>query len=47
MAGPFALVLVLPIRAYRLILSPCVGMPCLFRSTCYEYALEALYVHGD
>ncbi|MEO0429588.1 MAG: membrane protein insertion efficiency factor YidD [Pseudomonadota bacterium] len=46
MAGPFALVLALPIRAYRLILSPWVGMHCRFRPTCSEYALGALSVHG-
>jgi hypothetical protein len=43
---PLAAVLALPIRAYRLILSPWVGMHCRFRPTCSEYALEALRRHG-
>ncbi|MEM9146334.1 MAG: membrane protein insertion efficiency factor YidD [Pseudomonadota bacterium] len=36
----------LPIRAYRLVLSPWVGMHCRFQPTCSAYALEALERHG-
>ncbi len=36
----------LPIRAYRLLLSPWVGMHCRFQPTCSAYALEALEKHG-
>lgn len=36
----------LPIRAYRLILSPWVGMHCRYDPTCSRYALEALETHG-
>ena len=43
---PLARVLALPIRAYRLVLSPWVGMHCRFRPTCSEYALDALRRHG-
>ncbi|MGF1500406.1 MAG: membrane protein insertion efficiency factor YidD [Paracoccaceae bacterium] len=43
---PLAWILALPIRAYRLVLSPWVGMHCRFRPTCSEYALEALARHG-
>jgi hypothetical protein len=43
---PLARVLALPIRAYRLVLSPWVGMHCRFRPTCSEYALDALARHG-
>ncbi len=39
-------VLQLPIRAYRLLLSPWVGMHCRYQPTCSAYALEALEVHG-
>ncbi|MEL6575156.1 MAG: membrane protein insertion efficiency factor YidD [Pseudomonadota bacterium] len=46
MGGPLAIVIALPIRAYRLVLSPWVGMHCRFRPTCSEYALEALATHG-
>ena len=41
-----ARLLVLPIRAYRLVLSPWVGRSCRFDPTCSAYALEALERHG-
>lgn len=41
-----AWLLSLPIRAYRLVLSPWVGMHCRFQPTCSAYALEALERHG-
>jgi putative membrane protein insertion efficiency factor len=41
-----ARVLALPIRAYRLLLSPWVGHSCRFEPTCSAYALEALERHG-
>ncbi|MEO1471226.1 MAG: membrane protein insertion efficiency factor YidD, partial [Pseudomonadota bacterium] len=41
-----ARLLALPIRAYRLVLSPWVGMHCRFRPTCSEYGLQALETHG-
>jgi len=44
--SPLARVLALPVRAYRLVLSPWVGMHCRFRPTCSEYALDALAEHG-
>ena len=43
---PAAWLLALPVRAYRLLLSPWVGMHCRFRPTCSEYALDALRTHG-
>lgn len=43
---PPAFVLSLPIRAYRLLLSPWVGHGCRFQPTCSAYALEALHKHG-
>lgn len=43
---PVARLLALPIRAYRLVLSPWVGMHCRFQPTCSEYALDALRRHG-
>lgn len=39
-------VLIIPIRAYRLILSPWVGHSCRFQPTCSAYAIEALETHG-
>lgn len=36
----------IPVRAYRLVLSPWVGMHCRFQPTCSAYALEALEKHG-
>lgn len=36
----------LPIRAYRLLLSPWIGHYCRYQPTCSVYALEALERHG-
>lgn len=44
--SPAAWVLALPVRAYRLVASPWVGMHCRFQPTCSAYALEALEAHG-
>lgn len=43
---PLAHVVALPVRAYRLILSPWVGFNCRYQPTCSAYALEALEKHG-
>ncbi len=43
---PFAFVLALPVRAYRLIFSPWVGFNCRYHPTCSVYAMEALQKHG-
>lgn len=43
---PFAFVLSLLVRAYRIFGSPLVGMHCRYQPTCSEYALEALQKHG-
>ncbi|HVL19734.1 MAG TPA: membrane protein insertion efficiency factor YidD [Amaricoccus sp.] len=43
---PLAHALALPVRAYRLVLSPWVGHACRFEPTCSAYALEALARHG-
>jgi len=43
---PLAYLLSLPVRAYRLVLSPWVGRSCRFQPTCSEYALDALRLHG-
>ena len=44
--SPLARIAALPVRAYRLLLSPWVGMNCRFQPTCSAYALEALERHG-
>jgi putative membrane protein insertion efficiency factor len=44
--SPAARLLALPIRAYRLVLSPLLGPNCRFQPTCSAYALEALGRHG-
>ncbi len=41
-----ARILALPVRAYRLVLSPWVGNSCRYQPTCSAYALEALERHG-
>lgn len=43
---PLAYLVSLPIKAYRLVLSPWVGHGCRFQPTCSAYALEALEKHG-
>ncbi|TCP40448.1 membrane protein insertion efficiency factor YidD [Rhodovulum marinum] len=43
---PLARLVALPIRAYRLILSPWIGFNCRYQPTCSAYALEALEKHG-
>lgn len=43
---PLAWLLSLPVRFYRLFLSPWLGRSCRFEPTCSAYALEALRVHG-
>ncbi len=44
--SPLAFALSLPVRAYRLLLSPWVGHGCRHQPTCSAYALEALERHG-
>ncbi|MEM9247251.1 MAG: membrane protein insertion efficiency factor YidD [Pseudomonadota bacterium] len=44
--SPLARVIALPIRGYRLLLSPWLGHACRFQPTCSVYALEALERHG-
>jgi putative membrane protein insertion efficiency factor len=43
---PGAWLLALPVRAYRLLLSPWIGHHCRYTPTCSAYALEALRRHG-
>ncbi|ARE40930.1 Protein YidD [Rhodovulum sp. P5] len=44
--SPLAHLFALPIRAYRVVLSPLVGFNCRYQPTCSAYALEALEKHG-
>lgn len=43
---PAAWLLSLPVRGYRLFLSPWLGHSCRYQPTCSAYALEALERHG-
>lgn len=43
---PAAHLLALPVRFYRLVLSPLLGHSCRFQPSCSAYALEALESHG-
>ncbi len=44
--SPLGWILSLPVRAYRVVLSPWVGFNCRYDPTCSAYALEALDKHG-
>lgn len=44
--SPAARLVAMPVRAYRLLLSPWIGHGCRFQPTCSAYALEALDRHG-
>lgn len=46
MMTPAAYLLSLPVRAYRLVLSPYVGHGCRYQPTCSAYAMDALERHG-
>jgi putative membrane protein insertion efficiency factor len=43
---PFALLVSLPVRAYRATFSSWVGFNCRYQPTCSAYAMEALEKHG-
>jgi putative membrane protein insertion efficiency factor len=43
---PLAFALSLPVRLYRVTLSPLIGHNCRYQPTCSAYALEALERHG-
>ena len=44
--SPLAHIVALPVRAYRMILAPWVGMSCRYHPTCSAYSLDALEKHG-
>ena len=46
MMSPLAHIVALPVRAYRMLISPWLGMSCRYQPTCSAYALEALEKHG-
>ena len=43
---PLAFIISVPVRGYRLFLSPWLGRSCRFQPTCSAYAMEALEKHG-
>lgn len=44
--NPLAFVISLPIRFYRLVISPMIGTNCRYTPTCSTYAMESLHKHG-
>jgi uncharacterized protein len=45
-SSPAGVLLALPIRAYRLLLSPLLPPSCRFLPTCSDFTVEALQRHG-
>ena len=43
---PTAYIVSIPVRFYRLVISPLIGSNCRFHPTCSSYTLEALEKHG-
>ena len=43
---PMAYIVSIPVRFYRLVISPLIGSNCRYHPTCSSYALEALEKHG-
>lgn len=43
---PGAFLISLPIRFYRMVISPMIGSNCRYTPTCSTYAMEALNKHG-
>ncbi|MBO7247817.1 MAG: membrane protein insertion efficiency factor YidD [Bacteroidaceae bacterium] len=46
MTAILAKILILPIKFYRLCISPMLPPSCRFTPTCSQYAIEALSKHG-
>lgn len=44
--SPLAFIISLPVRFYRLVISPLLGSNCRYTPTCSTYAMEALRKHG-
>ena len=44
--SPMAKVAAVPVRVYKLVISPFIGANCRYQPTCSVYALEALERHG-
>jgi hypothetical protein len=43
---PAAYIASIPVRFYRLVISPLIGSNCRYHPTCSSYTLEALDKHG-
>ena len=43
---PIAYIVSIPVRFYRLVISPLIGSNCRYHPTCSSYTLEALDKHG-
>ena len=41
-----SMIILLPIYAYRLMISPFLGVNCRFQPSCSEYAIDAIRLHG-
>ncbi|MEM7549099.1 MAG: membrane protein insertion efficiency factor YidD [Bacteroidota bacterium] len=46
MNNPISKVLILPIKAYQLIISPWLPRSCRFTPTCSSYSIHAIKKHG-
>ena len=41
-----SMIILLPVYAYRLMISPLLGVNCRFQPSCSEYAIDAIRLHG-
>ena len=41
-----ASILIIPIKAYQILISPLLGPSCRFTPTCSQYAIEAIQKYG-
>lgn len=44
--SPFSWLVIVPVKLYRICISPMLGPHCRFQPTCSEYFIESVQKHG-